>query len=130
MLLRCKAAIMMGKWFKRDKPQQPSIWPELPIDGFIAGRSAKVGDVDRGNAVFSQRADDGVPAEPFPTIVPQYALWHDEKGSDIPAIIVQAERHITDPEGTPVFGLRCLDGTAIVAFGDEVRLLGADKPNP
>jgi hypothetical protein len=42
---------MIGKWFSRkDRPSPPSpvMWPKLPEAGFLSGRSAKVGDVDRG----------------------------------------------------------------------------------
>jgi len=122
---------MIRKWFSgKDRPSPPSSikWPTLPDMGFLTGRSARVGDVDRGNAVFSQRADDDVPAEPYQIAVPQYAIWHDEKGTEIPVIVVQAERHIADNHGDPIFGLRGLDGKAIVATATELELLGTSIP--
>jgi hypothetical protein len=126
-----KLGRMIGKWFKRDKrhlPSQPRIsWPELPQNGFIVGRSARVGDVDRGEAVFSQRTDDSS-GEAYPIAIPQYAFWKDEGGSAVPVIVVQAERHIAEADGEPIIGLRALDGEGIVASLGEVDLLGTDLP--
>jgi hypothetical protein len=102
--------------------------PALPIEGFIAGRSATVSDVDRGNAVFCQQSDEAEPSQPSNVEVPQYAIWHEADGADVPAILVQAERHITDPEGDAVFGLRTLDGRDVVADSGEVTLLGGQVP--
>lgn len=118
---------MIGKWFKRPAASTKIDWPELPEDGFLSSRSANVGDVDRGYAVFSQRGSDGSSAEPYPIAVPQYAFWRDEAGIEIPVVVVQAERHLTD-EGEVVFGLRQFDGGAIAALGNEVRLLGTAIP--
>jgi hypothetical protein len=103
-------------------------WPPLPTTGFIASRPATVDDVDRGSAVFCQQADDAEPSEPFDVEVPQYAVWHEADGADVPAILVQAERHITDPDGDAVFGLRTLDGREVVANSGEVSLLGEQIP--
>jgi hypothetical protein len=103
-------------------------WPTLPTAGFIAGRSATVGDVDRGIAVFCQQIDDAEPSRPFDVEVPQYAIWHEADGADVPAILVQAERHITDPDGDAIFGLRALDGRDVVADSGEVSLLGKQVP--
>jgi hypothetical protein len=77
---------------------------------------------------FSQRTDDGFPAEPYPIDIPQYAIWRDEDGTKIPMIVVQAERHIADKDGDPIFGLRGLDGESIVATAPEVELLGTAIP--
>jgi hypothetical protein len=96
--------------------------------GFTAARPATVDDVDRGNAVFCQQADDAEPGEPFDVAVPQYAIWHEADRADVPAILVQAERHITDPDGDAVFGLRTLDGREVVADSSEVSLLGEQFP--
>jgi hypothetical protein len=104
-------------------------WPALPTTGFIAGRSATVDDVDGRDAVFCQQADDGAPSEPFATKVPQYAIWHDADGADVPVILIQAEHHITDRDGDAVFGLRTLDGHDVVADSSEVSLLGEQVPN-
>ena len=103
-------------------------WPTLPTSGFIASRPATVDDVDRGGAVFCQQADDDEPREPLDVEVPQYAIWHEAAGADVPAILVQAERHITDPDGDAVFGLRTLDGREVVANSGEVSLLGEQVP--
>lgn len=123
---------MIGKWFSRkDRPSPPPpvMWPKRPEAGFLSGRSAKVGDVDRGDAVFSQRTNDGSPAEPYPIDVPQYAVWCDEDGKRIPVVVVQAEPHIADKDGDPIFGLRGLEGEAIVATAPEVELLGTAIPS-
>ncbi|WP_145202671.1 hypothetical protein [Sphingobium sp. B2] len=126
-----KLGRMIGKWFKRYKrhlPSQPRIsWPGLPQNGFIAGRSARVGDVDRGKAVFSQRTHDSS-AKAYPIVIPQYAFWKDEGGSAVPVIVVQAECHIAEADGKPIIGLRTLDGESIVASLDEVEFLGTDLP--
>jgi len=95
---------------------------------FIAGRPATVHDVDRGSAVFCQQCDDAQQSEPFEVAVPQYAMWHDTDEAEVPAILVQAERHVTDPDGDAVFGLRTLDGHEVVANSSEVRLLGEQVP--
>lgn len=122
---------MIGKWFKRDKRRslsQPHIpWPDLPRAGFITGRSARVGDVDRGEAVFSQRTDEAS-AVAYPIAIPQYAFWRDETGSSVPVIVVQAEHHIAEADGEPILGLRTLEGESIVASGGEVEFLGTDLP--
>lgn len=122
---------MIGKWFKRIKrhsfSQPGTPWPALPQGGFITGRSARAGDVDRGEAVFSQRTDEGAVAA-YPITIPQYAFWKDETGSTVPVIVVQAERHIADADGEPILGLRTLEGESIVASGDEVEFLGTDLP--
>lgn len=103
-------------------------WPSLPTTGFIAERAATVEDIDRGSAVFCQQADDAELSGPFDVEVPQYAIWHEANGADVPAILVQAERHITDPDGDAVFGLRTLDGREVVANSGEVSLLGEQVP--
>jgi hypothetical protein len=103
-------------------------WPTLPTMGFIAGRPATVDDVDKGSAVFCQQADDAEQSEPFDVEVPQYAIWHEADEADVPAILVQAERHITDPDGEAVFGLRTLEGREVVANSGEVSLLGEQVP--
>jgi hypothetical protein len=122
---------MIGKWFRRDKPNsqlKPRIsWPSLPSGGFIAGRPAEVDDLDKGQAVFSQQTDV-VPAEAYPITIPQYAFWRDETGSTVPVIVIQAERHIADADGEPILGLRTFEGEGIVASGDEVQLLGQNLP--
>lgn len=103
-------------------------WPTLPTTDFIAGRAATIDDVGRGSAVFCQQADGAEPSEPFDVEVPQYAIWHEAGGADVPAILVQAEYHITDPDGDAVFGLRTFDGREIVADSGEVSLLGEQIP--
>lgn len=123
---------MIDKWFNRKAgrfSRSGFNWPELPEAGFLLGRSARVGDVDRGDAIFSQKTDDGLSAEPYPIAVPQYAIWRDEAGTETPVFVVQAERHITDDNSEPIFGLRRFDGEAIVASGSEVRLLGTAIPS-
>ncbi|GAO53240.1 hypothetical protein NMD1_00246 [Novosphingobium sp. MD-1] len=55
-------------------------------------------------------------------------MWRGEDG-DLPSILVQAEAHIHDPQGDPIFGLRTFDGNALVADGSEVVLLGQNLPD-
>jgi hypothetical protein len=103
-------------------------WPALSTAHFIAGRSATIDDVDQGSAIFCQQSDDAEPSRPADVDVPQYAIWHEAKGANVRAILVQAEHHITDPEGDALFGLRTLDGREVVANSGEVTLLGRHVP--
>jgi hypothetical protein len=114
---------MKWPWSKSVQRQ----WPPLPSTGFIRGRAAGVDDVDTGTAVFCQQSDGDDLASPWPVEVPQYALWRDESGAEIPTVLVQAEAHILD-QGEAVLGLRLLDGSAVVATEGEVRLLGCQPP--
>jgi hypothetical protein len=116
---------MRWPWSKR----QVVGWPELPSQGFIVGRAATVADIDSGRAVFCQQSDDDSLAQSWPILLPQYALWRDETGALIPTILVQAEAHIHEADAEPLFGLRRLDGSQIVATGGEVELLGAEMPD-
>ena len=103
-------------------------FPTLPAGGFLRGRAATVADIDAGDAVFCQQSNDGVSASPWSIAIPQYALWRDESGAIVPSILVQAEAHIHEPDGEPIFGLRRLDGSEVVATGSEVELLGTKPP--
>jgi hypothetical protein len=103
-------------------------WPELPARGFVVGRAATVEDIDLGEAIFCQQSGQENLAKPWPVQIPQYALLRDENGALIPAVLVQAEAHITDPEGEPIYGLRLMDGSEVVATGGEVELQGMAQP--
>ncbi len=120
---------MFKNWLKKHAPHKAA-WPSLPESGFMLGRVATAEDIDLGDAVFSQATNDGLKAEPYPTTIPQYALWQDEDGSTRPVFVLQAEKHVSDPTGEPIYGLRTFDGEEIVASGEEVRLLGAVPPVP
>jgi hypothetical protein len=114
------------KWPWTKRPEQP--WPALPRSGFIKDKAATEADVSAGDAVFYQQTDDRAQAQSCTTQIPQYAYWRDEAGSDIPAVLVQAEHHIDDVKGQPLLGLRLFDGSALVATAGEVKLLGAKPP--
>lgn len=115
---------MRWPWIKESKPS----WPPLPSSGFVRERAATVTDIEAGDAVFCQPSDDGDEAAPYPVEVPQCALWRNENGGLVPSILVQAEVHIHEPESEPLFGLRRLDGSEVVALAGEVKLLGALPP--
>ncbi|MGH7026136.1 hypothetical protein [Brevundimonas sp.] len=121
---------MFKNWLKKRAPHEAvsSAWPSLPTSGFMLGRAATAADIDLGDAVFSQATNDGLKVEPCPIAIPQYALWQDEDGSTHPVFVVQAEKHVSDPTGEPIYGLRTFDGEEIVASCEEVRLLGAVAP--
>ena len=123
---------MVGRWFRRsgegDGPNAAVAWPPLPTHGFIQGRSATAGDVERGEAVFCQQTDDQQAAEALPIAIPQYGLWTDEDGARHRVIVVQGERHVTDPGGEAVLGLRTLQGEEVIATEAEVELLGTEVP--
>ena len=98
---------MFKNWLKKRAPHEAA-WPSLPESGFMLGRVATAEDIDLGDAVFSQATNDGLKAEPYPTTIPQYALWQDEDGSTRPVFVLQAEKHMSDPTGKPIYGLRTL----------------------
>ena len=97
-------------------------WPELPVSGFIAGRSASQDDVADGNAIFSLEPQSLGPPD---INVPQYALWRDEDGREFPVFVIQAE-HATDD--LVIVGLRHFDGRNMVATLPEITLLGTRMP--
>lgn len=121
---------MFKHWFKKRALHEPrgSVRPPLPTNGFVLGRAATTADIDLGNAVFSQESNDGLEVEHYPIAIPQYALWQDEDGSTHRVFVVQAEKHVSDPSGEPIYGLRTFDGETIVALGEELQLLGAVLP--
>lgn len=118
---------MFKHWFKKRALHEArgSAWPPLPTNGFVLGRAATTADIDLGDAVFSQAFNDGLEAEHYPIAIPQYALWQDEDGSTHRVFVVQAEKHLSDPSGEPIYGLRTFDGEKIVVPGGELQLLGA-----
>lgn len=104
------------------------MWPPLPTESFIAGRPATVVDLEQGYAVFYQTDNDAGQSKPYDVEVPQYAIWHESDAVAVHAILVQAECHITDPDGDALFGLRTIDGREVVAVSLEVSLLGRQVP--
>ncbi len=119
---------MFNRWLKKSDPRLDEAWPALPLQGFVVGRAATADDVRAGNAVFCQATDEGAMAEPSRVTIPQYALWISEDGSATKVVVVQGEKHVSDPDGEPVLGLRTFGGEEIVASGEEVRLLGVTRP--
>ncbi len=119
---------MFGRWFKKRDLKPGDDWPPLPKSGFVAGRAATLEDVQAGNAVFCQTTEMGDLAVPFQIAIPQYVLWTKEDGCVAKAILIQAEKHISDHEGKPVLGLRTLDGSEVVASREEVQMLGDKAP--
>ena len=121
---------MFKHWFKKRALNEArnSAWPPLPTTGFVLGRAATTADIDIGDAVFSQESNDGLEAEHYPIAIPQYALWRDEHGSTHRVLVVQAEKHVSDPSGGPIYGLRTLDGEKVVVSGEELQLRGAALP--
>lgn len=121
---------MFKHWFKKRALHETrsSAWPPLPANGFVLGRAATTADIDLDDAVFFQASNDGLQAEHYPITIPQYALWQDEDGSTHRVFVVQAEKHVSDPSGEPIYGLRTFDGEKIVVSGEELQLLGAALP--
>jgi hypothetical protein len=104
-------------------------WPSLPESGFVTGRHATFRDLEAGDAVFVQRLDDQEACGPTPCIlVPQYAIWHSDDGTEVPVILVQVEANASDPLAAHIMGLRTLAGKDILALGSEVSLLGQSIP--
>lgn len=103
------------------------VWPDLPKNGFIAGRVATADDVKAGNAAFAAVGKNGEPlSKPILLEIPQYA-WHMEthEGVKKPIIVIQAE----DTPAGKVIGYRVVGGTRLgVCLLAEVRLLGRKKP--
>ena len=122
---------MFRHWQKKRAPNKvgANAWPPLPTSGFLLGRAASSADIDLGDAVFSQATSGGLEAKPCRVVIPQYALWQDKDGSLQPVFVVQAEKHVSDPAGEPIYGLRTFDGEEIVASGEELQLLGTAPPS-
>ena len=103
------------------------VWPDLPKDGYIAGRVATTEDVKAGNAAFAAVGKNGERlSTPIPLKIPQYA-WHVEadKGVKTPIIVIQAE----DTPAGKTIGYRIVGGPGLgVCLLAEVRLLGEKKP--
>lgn len=102
-------------------------WPPLPDNGGMRGRPAALADIDSGQAIFSQATEGNRQPGVCKILIPQYGLWKGENDAPLPVFVMQAEFHVNDPDGEPLFGLRTFDGEEIVASGEEVELLG---PSP
>jgi hypothetical protein len=104
------------------------IWPDLPKDGYIVGRTATQVDVKAGNAAFAAVGKNGEQlSTPVSLEIPQYAVRVEAgNGKEIPIIVIQAEE---TPAGKTI-GYRMLGSSALgVCMLAEVRLLGRKKPS-
>lgn len=98
-------------------------WPDLPTEGFLAGRVATDADVMAGRAVFAQGGAPGQ-TSPISVQIPQYACWTSDDAGRQRVVLVQAEH---GPPGD-IVGLRTPRGEEIVATLPEVQLLGQQRP--
>ena len=97
-------------------------WPDLPTEGFLAGRIATAEDVALGRAQFAIGSDAG--AEHIDIVIPQYAILRDE-GVQLPGIVLQAEA----AQGMRVAAFRPLDGgNTTIVLVDSLELLGQERP--
>jgi len=99
------------------------VWPDLPTEGFLAGRPATTDDVAAGRAQFALAG--GGFANPIDIDIPQYALLRREDGTHVPGIVLQAE----EAQGLSVAAFRALGGDSVeVVLVDELTLLGRRRP--
>ena len=71
-------------------------WPDLPKEGFVAGRPANDEDVAIGRAVFVLKSEGISVGRPLELPVPKYALHRDiETGLVTPGIVIQAEEAVS-----------------------------------
>jgi hypothetical protein len=103
------------------------IWPDLPKNCFVSGRSATSVDVDAGCAAFLINVQGKAAGTPIKVDIPQYAFHIDEaSGKETPVIIIQAEENgEVKAVGYKELGTDQL-GAALLR---EVRLLGTKKPS-
>jgi hypothetical protein len=108
-------------------------WPPLPTQGFISDRVATHADVAAGNAVFSAGLGGAAgKSTPLRIQIPQYA-YYNEGGTNIPVVVLQAERtDIRKPGGEVVqltfVGVLMPDGKKLVAALPNIKLLGRVAP--
>ena len=108
-------------------------WPPLPKQGFISDRVATPADVAAGNAVFSAGVGSATGKSTALRIqIPQYA-YYNEGGTNIPVVVLQAERtEIRKPSGEVVqltfVGLLMPNGKKLVAALPNIKLLGRVAP--
>ena len=104
------------------------IWPDLPKDGHIVGRTATLDDVKAGNAAFAAIGKNGERlSTPVSLEIPQYGVRVEAgNGMEILIIVIQAEE---TPAGKTI-GYRMLGNAALgVCMLAEVHLLGRKKPS-
>lgn len=106
-----------------DVQAQGDLWPPLPQQGFIAGRTATRADVAAGRAVFSAESGGVSAGKPLKIAIPQYA-YHKEGGKRTPVIVVQAE----EAQGLQLVGVRLANGKSLVLPLKSVQLLGKTPP--
>ena len=100
-------------------------WPALAGIPFIEGRAATEEDVDNRSAVFVLKADDLYIGTPIDIELPQYALYHNEKGEAEQVIVIQAE----EAQGKKVLGaVQVKTGQYLVGLFHDFELLGTDGP--
>lgn len=112
--------ILISAWLAQRYPKRERPWPALPTIGFIAGRTAEPWDVEQDNAIFAHPGRSRILVLP----IPQYALYHPEKGPPLRAVLVQAEL----VDGEQLLGLRLSNGQNATAGRCEVELLGRTTP--
>lgn len=107
------------------KREPAPAWPDLPTEGFLAGRPATREDVAAGRAAFVLQAEGVSRSRALPVTIPQYAYHVDpETGKRTPGIVIQAE----EAGGQQLVALRTLDGENLVGLFQEIEFLGTDRP--
>jgi len=102
---------------------QEEVWPSLPKQGFISGRTATRADVAAGNAVFVPEVGGVSVGRPLAIVIPQYA-YYKEGGNKAPVIIIQAE----EVQGMKMLGARRANGKHVVGLLENFELLGRAPP--
>jgi hypothetical protein len=103
--------------------QEKTMWPPLPVKGFIVGRPATQDDLTKGDAAFVLGVSAALQIE-----IPQYAYHIEEQtGKRLAGIIIQAER---TPDGKELAAMQPVAGGGyMVAMLSEFKLLGKQPPN-
>jgi hypothetical protein len=101
---------------------EKTMWPTLPMKGFIKGRTATKEDIASGDAAFLTADSRAMNIE-----IPQYALHIDARtGKRSPGIIIQAER---TPEGKELVAMQRIGEVGqLVGLLGEYKLLGKVPP--
>jgi len=98
-------------------------WRQAPV---FDGHCATPADVEQSSAVFA--IADTLNGRPMPLQKPAPVIWYAED-EEFAALVVQAEAHETDDDGSMEFlGLLLPSGGTAVVFPDDVEFVSAADP--
>ena len=111
-----------------ENPSFPEPWGTIDIDRWrdvpcVVGRLATEEDIRGGRASFHLSSPDEIGAKFADIPLPHCAIWTDERGQQIPVVIIQSERACDKH----YLGFRFLDSGNGVGLRFEFQLI--DAPN-